>query len=278
MDNSSLRKLPIELRLDIYERVLYVDGGVKVTRNRPQSRKQRLSREKYASRPHPLALQSTCKAIADETADIVFQVNTSWIFAQMDDNSTSWGKRVQKWRQQAGEKCLERAQSVQYDIGEWCSNAECFPRGKFSVMLLSAVGAMYQNLPKQLRHCEQTFKLQLNWSCSSYKTKKAGRRDRASPLTFVVPIWTDPRIIEAAFPEKYDYDALLDRYRVSYWEAAEGDMPLCSSPAEFSKNFRTIAHNDLMRLNWLAEEIEIASCIVFTRRTKERLEVYASDK
>lgn len=278
MDNSPLRKLPLELRLNIYERALYVDGGVKVTLNRPRSKKRRLSREKYASRPHPLALQSTCKAIANETADLVFKVNTSWIFAQMDDDSTSWGKRLQQWRQQAGEKCLERAHSVQYDIGEWCSNVECFPRGKLSVMLLSAVGAMYQNLAKQLRQCEQTFKLRLNWSCPSDQTKKAGGKDRASPLTFLVPIWTDPRIIEAAFPEKYDYDALLEQYRTSYWEAAGDDMPLCSSPAEFSKNFRTIAHNDIMRLNWLAEEIEIASCIAFAQRTKERLEVYASDR
>lgn len=109
-------------------------------------------------------------------------------------------------------------------------------------------------------------------------TMKAGRRARASPLTFAVPMWTDPRVIEAAFPEKYDYDALLDQYRASYWEAADDDMPLCSSPAEFSKHFRTIAHNEVMRLNWLAEEIEVASCIIFTKCTKERLEVYARDQ
>lgn len=143
MDNSPLRKLPIELRLNIYERALYVDGGVKVTLNRPQSKKRRLSMEQYASRPHPLALQSTCKAIADETAGLVFKVNTSWIFAQVDDDSTSWGKRVQQWRQQAGERCLERAQSVQYDIGEWCSSVDCLPRGKFTVTLLSEVAAMF---------------------------------------------------------------------------------------------------------------------------------------
>lgn len=278
MDNSPLRKIPLELRLIIYERALYFDGGVKVTLNRPLSKKRRLSREKYASRPHTLALQSTCKAIAEETADLVFKVNTSWIFVHMDDDSTSWGDRLQKWRQQAGERCLERAQSVQYDVGEWCSSVECFPHGRFTTMLLSEVGAMYQNLPKQLRQCEQTFKLRVNWSCPIDKTKKDGRRDRPSPLTLVVPIWTDPKTIEAAFPRAHDHNALLNEYRDSYWEAADEDMPLCSSPTEFSENFRKNAHIDLMRFRRLAREIEMASCIVFTKRTKDMLETYATDQ
>lgn len=256
MDSSPLRKLPIELRLDIYERVLFVDGGVKVTLKKPQSKKRRPSREAYASQPHILALHSTCREIA-ETAGLIFRVNRSWIFAQMDDDSTSWGKRVRQWSQQAGEQCLQRAQSVQYDIGGWCSSLHCYPRGDTTASLLSVIGSMYQNLPKQLRQCEQTFKLRLNWSCAMPRCKKQGDRERSPPLTFVVPMWTTAQKIEAVFLASYKCDHVLPKY---------------------DEHPTRKARIDMRRVLGLAEEIDIASCIVFVKDVQRRLEEHAIDQ
>jgi len=112
MDNSPLKKLPLELRLEIYEMVFYAEDGVKVTLNKPVHEKERLPMENYASQPHFLALRSTCKEIAQETNDVVFKVNDFWTFVQPNDDSTAWGKRLRQWCLHAGEECLERARNV----------------------------------------------------------------------------------------------------------------------------------------------------------------------
>jgi hypothetical protein len=97
MDKSPLARLPHELRLDIFERALDAEKGVKVTLNKPVSQdRKRLSMRTYARQPHHLAIQATCKEIANATAGLVFKVNDSWSFVAMDDDTTAWGYRVQK--------------------------------------------------------------------------------------------------------------------------------------------------------------------------------------
>ena len=134
MDNSPLKRLPLELRLDIYERVLYAEE-VKVTLNKPIEKAKRITLDEYNHQPHPPAIRSICKEIAAETAGIVYKINDSWSFIQPDDDSTAWGKRLQQWCRNAGEDCLKRAQNVQFDIGEWDSRPKNYPRGDLTRVL-----------------------------------------------------------------------------------------------------------------------------------------------
>lgn len=161
MDNSPLTRLPLKLRLDIYDKILYAEAGVKVTLNKPIDNKKRLPMDTYTSKPHPLAIVSTCKEIAKEAAGTVFKINDSWSFVQMNDDSTAWGKRLRQWCRVAGDECLRRARNVQFDIGRWDSRPNKYPRGDITKVLHAQIGSMYQNLPGRLRQCEQTFKLRL---------------------------------------------------------------------------------------------------------------------
>lgn len=89
MDDSPLKRLHLELRLNIYEIVPYAEAYIKVTLNKPIDEKERLPMYDYTSKPHRLAIRSTCKEIAQQTAGIVFKINDSWSFVQMNDDSTA---------------------------------------------------------------------------------------------------------------------------------------------------------------------------------------------
>lgn len=277
MDNSPLRRLPLELRLDIYEKVLYAEAGVKVTLNKPIDEKKRLPVDKYTSKPHPLAVVSACKEIARETADTVFKINDSWSFVQMNDDSTAWGKRLRKWCRVAGDQCLQRARNVQFDIGEWDSRPNKYPRGDISKVLHAQIGSLYQNLPRQLRQCEQTFKLRIKWS-SGVKLAD-GSRDRLNVITLVTPLWTDNLslrrcVFEAASQarsglHKYDYT----------WHvgSVDGSLSAFVDPPQYNKQLEGRIGPERNTLIRLASEIGLSTCIALKSSVRKRLEEHAFD-
>jgi hypothetical protein len=277
MDNSPLKKLPLELRLEIYEMVFYAEDGVKVTLNKPVHEKKHLPLENYASRPHFLALRSTCKEIAQETNDVVFKVNDFWTFVQPNDDSTTWGKRLRQWCLHAGEECLQRAQDIEFDIGQWDSRPQWYPRGDITILLHAQIGSMYQNLPKQLRQCKQSFKLRIRWS-SGVKLAD-GSRDRLNVVTLILPLWTDDLCIqewvfEAASQARkglYKYDDI--------WHMGSKDgkiRPNCEPP-RYDKQLEQRIIPERTTLNMLAHEIGFATCIALSAKGREMLEKCAID-
>jgi hypothetical protein len=219
MDKAPLNKLPHELRMDIFEIALYAEKGVKVTLNKPVNPpRQRTSMRTYARQPHPLAIQATCRELFKDTAGLVFKVNDSWSFVAMDDDTTAWGKRVQHWCHQiAGKQCLDRARLVQFDIGAWDSMPSRRPRGSVSPLLQMQLGAMYQNLPKQLRQCEQNFKLRITWS---HGVKHAnGSKSSHSPFILILPLWKTTAEIRAAMSKSiwHSYFRPLAETGLSTW-------------------------------------------------------------
>lgn len=277
MDNSPLKRLPLELRLDIYEKVLYAEAGVRVTLNKPIDEKKRLPLYKYSSKPHPLAIRSTCKEIAKEAADIVFKINDSWTFVQMNDDSTAWGKRLRQWCRNAGEDCLQRAQNVQFDIGEWDSRPNKYPRGDITKVLRAQIGSLYQNLPRQLRQCEQTFKLRIKWS-SGVKLAD-GSRDCLNLITLVIPLWKDNLSIQGCVFEAAS-QARSGLHNNDYtWHvgSVDGSLPAFVDPPQYSKQLERRIGPERSTLIGLASEIGLSTCIGLKSSVRERLEEHAVD-
>lgn len=278
MDNSPLRKLPLELRLDIYERAFHAEEGVKVTLNKAVDEKKRPSQDEHNSKPHLLALRSTCKEIANETAAIVFKVNDSWNFVQPDDDSTAWGKRVQQWSQKAGDKCLERAKAVQFDIGRLDSRPSRCPRGDITKPFLCQVGSLYQNLPKQLRQCEQSFKLRIRWSSGVELVD--GSRDRLDDITLVRPMLADDdlRTVSCEFEAIIQSHYAMGKYGDTWYLGNKKCkvLPFCDPPEYDMQLQRQIVH-ERKSLIELARRIGAAASLGLGKSMRERLEEYAVD-
>jgi hypothetical protein len=275
MDESPLKRLPIELRLDIYERVLYTEEVVRVTLNKPINKKKRASMNTYNSQPHRLAIRSTCKEIAEETVGRVFKINDSWSFVHMDDNSTAWGKRLRQWCRAAGEDCLQRARKVQFDIGEWDSRPKSYPRGDLTKVLHAQIGSMYQNLPKRLRQCDQTFKLRLKWS-SGVKLAD-GSRDRLDVVTLVLPLWSEIMSIQwCLFEAATQARQALSKYDDTWYEGSvDGVVPAFVDPPEYDKKLARKIRPERSTLLELASEIEMATTIAFKKSARGQLEEHA---
>lgn len=276
MDNSPLKRLPLELRLDIYDKVIYAEV-FKVTLNKPIENEKRISLGTFTSLPHPLAIRFTCKEIATETAGIVYKINNSWSFVQPDDDSTTWGKRLRQWCSNAGEHCLQRARNLQFDIGEWGSRPKHYPRGDLAKVLHAQIGSMYQNLPKQLRQCEQTFKLRIDWS-SGVKMAD-GSRDRLSKVTLILPLWTDGVNIQGGV-----FDAACQAkerlYKYDYtWHmgARNGEVPTLVDPPRYENQLARRIDSERSMLLRLLSEIGLSTSIAFKESTRERLEEHAVD-
>jgi hypothetical protein len=277
MDDSPLKRLPLELRLEIYDRVLYAEAGVKVTLNKPFDEKKRLPMKKHTSKAHPLAIQFTCREIAKETADRVFKVNDSWSFLQTNDDSTAWGKRLRQWCRNAGEDCLQRAQNVQFDIGEWDSRPNKYPRGDITKVLHAQIGSMYQNLPRQLRQCEQTFKLRINWS-SGVKLAD-GSKDPLNVVTLVLPLWTDClHMKRCIFDTACQAKKSLHKYDYTWHVgSADGSLPAFVDPPQYNKQLERTIGPERSTLLGLASEIGLSTCIAFKPSVRQRLEEHAVD-
>jgi hypothetical protein len=277
MDNSPLKRLPFELRLDIYEKVLYAEDGVKVTLNRPINEGTRISMNEYTFTPHLLAIRATCKEIAEETAGIVFKINDSWSFVQMNDDSAAWGKRLREWCRDAGDDCLLRARDVQFDIGEWDSRPAKYPRGDLTRVLHAQIGSMYQNLPKQLRQCEQTFKLRLKWS-SGVKLAD-GSRDRLTKVTLVMPMWTNGLNIQGCvFDAACQAKAGLYKYDYTWHVGSkDGTMPAFVDPPRYNKQLARRIGPERTTLLGLVSEIALSTGIAFKSSVRGRLEEHAVD-
>jgi hypothetical protein len=280
MDKSPLARLPHELKLDVFERVLYAEKGVKVIFNKPVSpERKRLSMRTYARQPHPLAIQATCKEIAKDTAGLVFKVNDSWSFVAMDDDTTAWGYRIQKWCHRiAGKQCLDRARLVQFDIGAWDSFPSRRPRGSISLLLHTQIGAMYQNLPKQLRQCEQEFKLRIIWSSGIKRAD--GSRSSPGPIILIVPLWTTKANIQAAVEKsiwraegrhKYSYFRPPTETEISNWRT----QPSSRQVTQAEKRHEAKETQEINAFIKLSRQIDVSCCRDFTPDMRRRLEEHA---
>lgn len=191
LDNSPLRRLPVELRLDIYERVLQRANGMKVTLNPPRKYRKKITK------PHSLALRFTCKVIYRETTGIVFAINDTWRFSHPNDDSDAWGKRAQAWFARAGPRCLQRAKAVQFDIGTWIVRSSGSQRRNPESDVYSEVGSMYVQLPPELtrREIAHSIKLRIDWTEGI--TLACGDVDRLLPVPLLMPLFQPQRHFNA---------------------------------------------------------------------------------
>lgn len=194
----------------------------------------------------------------------------------MDDDSTAWGMRVRKWCQSAGEECLNRARNVQFDIGTWDSRADRRPRGYTSDLLYPEICSMYQNLPKQLRQCEQSFKLRIRWKGDIALVD--GQAHNVSPLTLVVRMWTSRPNISASVrdsisrskDELQQYDYLGPLLSMAGW----WPQPSRSS----DKQLDSKAMPEIFPLSMLVSDVESSSrCIFWEDSLRKRLDNIALD-
>jgi hypothetical protein len=279
MDKAPMNKLPHELKMDIFGIVLYAEKGVKVTLNKPiSSQRKRLSMRTYARQPHPLAIQATCRELFKATTGLVFKVNDSWSFVAMDDDTTAWGKRVQHWCHQiAGKQCLDRARLVQFDIGAWDSYSSRRLRGSISLSLYTQIGAMFQNLPKQLRQCEQNFKLRIVWSQDCHGVKHANGSKTFSPeVILIAPMWRTPAEIKAALNTSVYRTGGRHRRpptetEISNWATPHGSRQLTRA----EKRWQATAIREVNAFIMLSREIDASRCRHFVPDMRERLEEHA---
>lgn len=207
----------------------------------------------------------------------MFKINDSWTFVQMNDDSTAWGKRLRQWCRNAGEDCSQRAQNVQFDIGEWDSRPNKYPRGDITKVLHAQIGSLYQNLPRQLRQCEQTFKLRIKWS-SGVKLAD-GSRDRLNVVTLVIPLWTDdPSIQRCVFEAASQARSGLHKYDYTWHVGSvDGSLPAFVDPPQFDKQLELRISPERSTLIGLASEIGLSTCIALKPSVRERLEEHAVD-
>lgn len=185
MESTFLRLLPAELRLAIYVEVLSVDT-VTVTLDKPSDRIKRCANTGKADL---LAIRATCKAIYLETEGLMFKVNDSWRFVHPNDDTRSWGKRVQAWCSNTGALALQRTKAVQFDIGAWITCPDGPQRQLPGDDATREVGAMFSELPVVLRRpsVKQSIRLDLDWTDGI--SLGFGRRNLFSNLTLIVPMW-----------------------------------------------------------------------------------------
>lgn len=245
MDKSPFGKLPIELRLDIYERVLHVEGGLRITLDNTSSKYQRSHTKKSTRRPSSstspqknlLAIRATCKELYRETGGIVSAVNNSWIFIHCEDNTTAWGKRARQWLLLAGLEAQKRVQSVQFDIGVW-TNRKGDLRSRAHDAPNEAI-AMWYYLPKLLkqRSIDCSTRLTVDWT-AGMKLLGGGRK-AFGPCIYNIPMWRPRREITDAIElstlaQLEDVLVLAKAWRDS-WTRGEGGIGAFKSPPNFHK-------------------------------------------
>lgn len=232
MNSSPLSNLPLELRLDIYERVLHVEGGVTVTLNKPRTKaKEKKSPKKYkelassSKQKNLLAISATCKEIARETAGILFSTNDTWTFTSPDDDSTAWGKRVREWSDAADQKNhLRRAKKVQFDLGVRSTRHHFEPMD-----IPNEAAALFLNLPRVLSQptITHTIKLTLDWTRGVRLGHK--RRERLSPCIFDLPMFGTHKEIRDALHgplrRQTSFRDLHAEWRKAWAEGTESSAP-----------------------------------------------------
>lgn len=175
----------------------------------------------------------------------------------------------------AGEDCLQRARNVQFDIGEWDSRPRNYPRGDLTKVFHAQIGSMYQNLPKQIRQCKQTFKLRIKWS-SGVKLAN-GSRDRPSKVTLILPLWTDGLNIQGCvFAAACQAKEGLYKYDYTWHVGSvDGEVPAFVDPPRYDKQLVQRIDPERTTLLGLVSEIGLTTCIAFKKSNRERLEEHA---
>lgn len=196
MDKSPLNKLPAELRLDIYEKVLAFEGPLRVTLNSIYPWERTLN---PTSSPQKglLAIKRTCRKIAREAYPVVFRVNTSWTFARPEDIYhpmawLEWGSRVKEWTRQFDKIALDRVHSLQIDVG----TLDVRPRVRMPAHTsVDHAMQMFRNLPPAFQSpaVAHSIILQINWS-QGFELP-AGTIQRCEPIHLAIPIWGSRRSI-----------------------------------------------------------------------------------
>jgi len=245
MDKSLLGKLPIELRLDIYERVFYVEDGLRITLDKTSSKYQGSRTKKAARRPtrstcpqkHLLAIRAACREIYLETDGIVSAVNNSWVFVHCKDNTTAWGKRARQWLLLAGVEAQKRVQSVQFDVGVWTKQHHDVQSRMHDVP--SEAIAMWHYLPKQLkqRSIDCSIRLTVDWTTGMKLL--GGDRRTFGPCVYKIPMWKPRSAIKAAIKlnTRAQQDPVLALARAwrDSWALGKGEVGPFKSPPRFHK-------------------------------------------
>lgn len=228
MESSLFKKLPLELRLDIYERALHIVGFVKVTLNTTCDEVKRIRKEKriWAKERPPkrnqqknlMSITATCKEIARETAGIVFAVNDSWTFVHPEDNSADWGKRVREWSKLAKHNHLHHLiNNVQFDLGVFIAR-KAYDRQFDPMDIPNEAAALFLNLPKSLRRpaINHTIKVTLNWTRGVRLTPEW--KDQIGPCYYALPMFGSEEEIEAAIREPARKESAHLRALMKEWE------------------------------------------------------------
>lgn len=267
MEKSLLGKLPLELRLDIYERVFYVEDGLRITLDKTSSKYQRSHTKEATSRPtrstsaqkNLLAIRATCREIYLETDGTVSAVNTSWIFVHCKDNTIAWGKRARQWLLLAGFKAQKRVQSVQFDIGVWKKQHHDI-RSRVHDARNEAI-AMWYHLPKLMkqRSLDCSIRLAVDWT-AGMKLLGGGRR-AFGPCVYKIPMWRSRSEIRAAIKlsTRTQQDPVLALARAwrDSWAWGEGAVGPFKSPPRFHRRgprlYREV--DDLFELSCALAEV-----------------------
>jgi len=246
MDKSPFGKLPLELRLDIYERALYVEEGLRITLDNTSRKYQRSHTKKADRKPtrstspqnNLLAIRATCKEFYLETDGIVSTVNNSWTFVHCEDNTTAWGKRARKWFLLAGPESQKRVKSVQFDIGVW-TKQQNNNRSRVHDVPNEAI-AMWYHLPKLLKQPAVDCNIRLAVDWTSVTRLRGVGKEAFGPCTYNIPIWRPSKEIQAAIKlstRAKQQQALTHAraWRDSWAWGDSAEVPAFTSPPSFHR-------------------------------------------
>lgn len=244
MDKSLLGKLPLELRLHIYERALHVEEGLRITLDKPSSKRQRSHTKKANRTPtrstsqqkNLLAIRASCKEVYLETDGIVSAVNNSWVFVHCEDNTTAWGKRTRRWLLLAGLEAQKHVQSVQFDIGVWTKQKRNGASRVHSAP--TEATAMWHHLPKLLKQRSVDFSIKLTVEWTSGMKLFGGGRAAFGPCVYTIPMWAPQKEIKDAIQlrscEQQDQAHALVKVWRDSWTKGDGELPAFTSPPRFN--------------------------------------------
>lgn len=273
MENSLLGRLPIELRLDIYERVLHSEEGVNVTLKSSSGTENRPTES-----AHPLAIQAVCSDIYHETSGIVFAVNDVWRIKAPEADVRDWIKCLRRWLAQADPRHLRKARAVELDLGTWKTKrggpSTCEDAATYSV---ATAGAVWDSLPVALKRpeIETTIKLRVDWTDGIRLSD--GTVDKFAPYTIISRMWRAPKPAEILDDSAWDDKALGEyrdkayesfrRYRTS-WKDGRDDIPPFCCPPDYNEEGPRI-YEEMKELERVAFDVEIQVVHFFHREMYE---------
>lgn len=273
--SSLLFKLPIELRLDIYKRVLHREEGLKV----------RLDESKPIE-SDPLAIRSTCKQIYEETDGVVFAANDTWRFEYSDIRDERMQRcrdeRLQRWCEQAGDRCLNRARAIELDLGTYVIGQpqepdedldEDDPLNAPASWATERAIELYPQLPKPLKRLEvkTTLHMRLDWTDGM--TLIDGSTQHFEPFKLSSTLWQAPKVIgtenDQALSEYCDDARQFFRSWRNSWRDGDSDLDVLSfsNPQSYNREGPRI-YKEMRELETAVEVITNRFAEFFNHKAK----------